>query len=272
MNVLITGASGFIGGLLLNALNKNLHIIGTVFNGNISSNGCKHKHIDLSDEHEVRMFFNNNRFDIIFHFAGYLTSRLNDENPTKASLYNVKITKNIVNNASKSCHIVFLSTDKVFDGSIGYPDEDTPVSPCCLYGELKYNAEEIIRKKLYKHHIFRLPIVHSSGNLNSISFIDKSIFSIKKSRITPVFGNVKRCFLRADELVNLLIASMDNKCYGIYNVGTKSISYHDRLVQLLKEEKVEYAGLIDKSTGSVNPIEQNLNTSKVTKVFGLEFS
>jgi dTDP-4-dehydrorhamnose reductase len=272
MNILITGASGFIGGLLFNALKgKNYNISGTVFKGNINSDDCKTTHIDLSNESEVSNFFYKKNFDIIFHFAAYISPKLNEKNPDKAYLYNVGITRNIVNNANKNCHVIFLSTDKVFDGSVDFPDEGTPISPCCLYGQLKYDSEEIIRK-IDKHHIFRLPIVHSSGELNSSSFIDKSIINIENGKSISIYENVKRSFINIDELIKLLMASIENNCYGTYNVGTENMSYYDRLVQILDDKGIDYNELIDKNIGNVNPIRQNLNTNKARKEFGIEFS
>ena len=273
MNILITGISGFIGSLLLNALKgKNYNIVGTVLNGSVNSNDCKIVRIDLSNKPEVGNFFYKNKFDIIFHFAAYISPKLNEENPNKANLYNVGITKNIVDSVNKNCHIVFLSTDKVFDGSVDSPDEETSVSPCCLYGKLKYDSEEIIKKKIDRYHIFRLPIVHSLGSLNSSSFIDKSILNIENGNSISIYSNVKRSFLRIDELIKLLMASIENSCYGTYNVGTENMSYYDRLVQILNEKEISYTDLIDKNTGNIKPLKQNLNTTKVRKVFGFEFS
>ena len=273
MNILITGASGFIGSLFFESLRgKNLNIVGTVFNGNVNSDIYNYKYIDLSNRIEVRNFLKDNKFDIVFHFAAYISPKLNAENAEKAYLYNVGITKNIVDSLNQDCHIVFLSTDKVFDGSIDFPDENTPVSPCCLYGKLKCETEEIIRKKLHKDHIFRLPIVHSSGNSNSSSFIDKSVINILNEKPISIFSNVKRCFLRTDDLIKLLAVSIENKCYGTYNIGIENMSYYDRLIQILSEEGINYTDLVGKSIGNVNPISQNLNTNKASKEFGFEFS
>ena len=134
MNILITGASGFIGGLLLEVLKgKNYNIVGTVLTGRANSDDCKVIRIDLSNKSEASNFFFENKFDIIFHFAAFISPKLNEENPSKAELYNVGVTKNIIDGINKNCHLIFLSTDKVFDGSVDSPDEETLVAPCCLY-------------------------------------------------------------------------------------------------------------------------------------------
>ena len=273
MNILITGISGFVGSSLFKALKgKNYNIVGTVFNSSVNSNDCEITRIDLSNKLEVSNFFCKNAFDIIFHCAAYTSPKLNDENPNKAKLYNVDVTKNIVDSVNKNCHIVFLSTDVVFDGSVDFPSEKTPVSPSCLHGKLKSDSEEIIKKKIERYHIFRMSEIHSIGSLSSNSFIDQSILNIKNGNSISIYTNVKRPFTRIDELIKLLIASLENSFYGTYNVGSESISYYDRLVQILNEEEIAYTDLIYKDIGNIKPIEQNFNTTKVRKVFGFEFS
>jgi dTDP-4-dehydrorhamnose reductase len=273
MNILITGASGFIGRLLLETLKrKNYNIVGTVLNGSASSDGCKVIRIDLSNKLEASNFFYENKFDIIFHFAAYISPKLNEENPIKANLYNVGITKNIIDGVNNDCHLVFLSTDKVFDGSVDLPNEETLVAPCCLYGKLKYDCEELIKNKIDSHHIFRLPIVHSLGDLNSSSFIDKSILSIESGNSVSIYSNIERSFLRIDELIKLLMATIENNNYGTYHIGTEDMSYYDRLIQILDEKKIDSTDFIDKKIGNIIPKKQNLNTTKARNIFGFEFS
>jgi len=273
MNILITGASGYIGGHLLKKLKgKNNIIIGTVLNGNANSDNCKITRIDLSNKVDTSNFFDENKFDIIFHLAAYISPELNEEHPNKARLYNVGITKNIVDGMNKNCHLIFLSTDKVFDGSINSPDEEELVTPCCLYGQLKYDCEELIKNQIDSYHIFRLPIVHSLGNLNSSSFIDKSIISVENGDSVSIYSNVERSFLRIDELINLLIASIEEINYGTYHIGTKGMSYSDRLIQILDERNIDSNGLVNKSIGNIIPEKQHLNTNKTREILGFEFS
>ena len=74
MNILITGASGFIGGLLLETLKgKNYNIVGTVLTGRANSDDCKVIRIDLSNKSEASNFFYENR--IIFAAGMGFTSQ-----------------------------------------------------------------------------------------------------------------------------------------------------------------------------------------------------
>jgi len=273
MNILITGASGYIGGLLLQSLqDKKYNIIGTSFSQEVNNNLCKEVNIDLTDKEEVKRLLKENNFDVVFHFAAYISPALNELNPVESRLYNVEITKNIVNNLSYNCHLVFLSTDKVFDGVENNPDEESETYPCCRYGSMKREAEILIEKNIKKYHIYRLPIVHSEGDYRSSSFIDKAIIDVIGKNDISIYENIVRCFVSSVELVDLLNFTINNTDYGLYHVGTDSMSYYERLIQILSKNNVEYESFISKEVGKIQPVRQNLNVNKIFKFFGARFT
>jgi dTDP-4-dehydrorhamnose reductase len=273
--ILITGAGGLIGGCLFEKL-KNFDPIGVVYNLKERDNGKNFIEADLRDEKKVKEIFEKYKPSTVFHFAAFSSPQKNEANPKFALDSNLGITRNIVNNLSSNTHVIFPSTDKVFDGSDPNPDEETEVKPSWLYADLKYQCEEIIRKNTEKFHIVRLPIVHSLGKLTIISngvsrgsFIDKAINDLKAGRQVSVFKNVKRCFLRVEELLNLFEMFIDDSHYGTYHIGTKMINYYDRLCALCDELGIAWKDKIIPVEGNAKPLAQNLNTEKVKKTFGV---
>ncbi|MCK5505995.1 MAG: NAD-dependent epimerase/dehydratase family protein [Thermodesulfovibrionia bacterium] len=274
-NILITGAGGFIGGGLFEKL-KHYNPVGVAFHltEDVADKGFIEA--DLRDEKKVKEIFDQYNPATVYHFAAFLSPKRNEENPKYAIESNVGITQNIVNNLSDDAHIIFPSTDKVFDGFDPNPDEEAEVKPVWLYADLKCQCEEIIKKRTDKFHIVRLPIVHALGNITSIStrtgrgsFIDKAIIDLRVGKEVTVFKNVERCFLRIEELLDLFEIFIQDTNYGTYHVGTKMMNYYDRICALCDELEMDWKDKIIPIEGDAKPLAQNLNTDKLNNIFGI---
>lgn len=273
--ILITGAAGLVGKALFSSLDylKPIGLDFGITESDENSNLFKH---DLRDEKAVKKLINGYSPEIVFHFAALTSPQRNEENPQLAYDGHIKITNNILNNLNNDTHMIFLSTDKVFDGIDPCPDEESQARPLWVYGKFKLQCEQLIRQRLKKFHIFRLGIVHSLGDCCVLSkeagpgsFIDKAIIDLKASREVAAFSNVQRCYVRLSLLVKLLEMAIDNSNYGVYHVGSPMANYYDRVRALCCEEKISWEGKLIPKPGKALPMAQNLNTARLKKVFGM---
>lgn len=231
--------------------------------------------IDLRDEKKVENVFNKYKPEVVYHFAALTSPIMNEKNPRLAKEMHIKVTKNILKYISPDSHLIYLSTDKVFDGTNPNPDENSPTNPIWIYGKFKLLCENMIKEKLERYHILRLPIVHSLGNENSNSFIDKALIQLKNGKTVNVYNNVFRCYIRLSELVYLLEKILYDDHYGIYHVGTKMMSYYKRLKELCVDNNIKYKELlqpVEAEESAIKPMKQNLNTNKIRKIFGIKFT
>jgi len=268
--VLITGVSGFIGKEFFFKV-KHLSPIGIVFSSKMALRDPDIVRVDLRDKTKVADLFNTYMPDVVYHFAALTSPSINEENVELARQSHLDITQNILENMSHNAHLVYLSTDKVFDGSHPDPDEEVTKSPVCEYGKLKLLCENMIKKKIQKYHILRLPIVHSLGDINSTSFIDKALIQIKMGKIVNVYDNVFRCYILLSDLIDLLDKLAHDTNYGVYHAGTEMMSYYDRVESLCVKNGIEYNDLLKPICGSAEPMRQNLDTIKVRDLFKCEF-
>jgi len=269
--VLITGASGFIGRGLLSHL-RACRPIGTQFNSRPVASGTTLVTIDLTNEQRVAELFDTVKPVIVFHLAALTSPGRNDKNPTLAIASHLSVTHNILKALPDGAHLVYLSTDKVFDGTDPSPDESAQPAPCCLYGELKLECENMIKLQVTRHHILRLPIVHACGEESSGSFIDSAIRDLREGKRVQAFANISRCFVKRDELIIFLGALVKNTSYGTYHIGSEMASYYERIKLLCDETQVRWRDQLVPTEGSVSPRLQNLSTAKVKQIFSREFS
>lgn len=269
--VLITGASGFIGGALFRNL-LAINPIGTQFTSQRDISGSQLVTVDLRDELAVTALIERFQPSAVFHFAALTSPKRNNMDPDRANDAHIKATCNILKALPENAQFVYLSTDKVFDGTYLNPDETVDTKPFCLYGELKLKCENMIRQKVEKHHIIRLPIVHSYGDEDSNSFIDDAIKKLRRNDQIAAFDNISRCYVKLDELVNFLSLLLENKDYGTYHVGSKLMSYYQRIMILCEENKIQWRDKLLRTTGEATPLSQSLSTAKAEQLFNLKFS
>ncbi len=283
IKVLITGAGGFLGNLLYVHLkkNKNIEIFGTMnkskYKNNVNKKNLKPKFlknlikIDLSKLSEVKKIFNKVRPNIVFHFAAMADHNYAEKNKKLCSICNSKITKNIINSMNKKDKMIFLSTDKIYSQNAGRSPEHTNLKPKGYLAKEKLKCEKIIKKKIYKHFILRLPIVHSNGSNKSFSTIDNFLFSLKKNKKLKIYNNVYRSFNKVDQLNKFLETLILNEKYGIYNTGSKLLSYSQRVKMMCGKLKINSKNIMT-IKGNIKPLSQNFSVKKIEKNFGIKFS
>jgi nucleoside-diphosphate-sugar epimerase len=284
--ILITGAGGFIGNHLFNFLKKekNIKLFGTINksknkNIELKKNILKKEYVtknifkcDLSSSKEVKKIIYKIRPDIIYHFAALADHNYSEKNKYFCKKNNSIITKNIIKYVNKNCKLIFLSSDKVYSENPKISPENTNLKPKGYLAKEKIKCEKMITKKLHKHFVLRLPIVHKMGEYNKFSTIDNFLFLLKKNKKITVFNNVKRSFLKIDEFIKFLKVLIVNNKYGIYNVGSKLFFYNQRIKNLCKIHKINFKNNIAEIKGNINPLTQNFNTKSINKKFKFYFS
>lgn len=171
MRILITGASGFIGGFLVKeALNKGYNVwAGVRENSDLSSlNDSRIQFIDLSYD-DIEALTNQLKelkdeqgaFDFVIHNAG-LTKTLNKENFFRV---NAQYTSNLIEALHAAGHELkkFLLMSSL--SSYGKGDEvsfrpirpDDPQLPDTAYGKSKLEAENTVRSQTYFPYVILRP-------------------------------------------------------------------------------------------------------------------
>ncbi len=132
--ILITGASGFVGGRIAEALQKSYELL----------TPC-HNELDVTDRDNVESYIRNTKPDAILHLAAISNTGYCEEYPDESYKVNVVSVENMAEAASRhNIKLVWFSSDQVYNGNLesGPLTEDIAVSPENHYGRHKLLAEE----------------------------------------------------------------------------------------------------------------------------------
>ncbi|MDE1465176.1 NAD-dependent epimerase/dehydratase family protein [Spartinivicinus poritis] len=217
MNILITGATGFVGQSLCNFLSRKeqVNLIVGASRSETKINGC-HKTINLyCDNGQItvqdQLVKHLQNIDVVIHLAGRAHVMRDSGFDIEAAYYkaNVEYTCKLAEAAAQSGvkRFVFLSSIKVNGESTNHPftASDIP-SPDDTYGCSKKSAEEclfkIAKNSTLEVVVIRPSLIYGEGMKGNLS----SLLKLVKRRIPLPLGAVKnkRSLCSLDALCNLI--------------------------------------------------------------------
>ncbi len=275
MNILVTGASGFIGSEFLlksnKILNRKFKIYAIVRSNKYNKIYKNFKNINFirRDLKKDLSVLKTIKFKMVFHFAAQAHHDLPKKYNKLTKMDNTFATRNLIKFVNKDTLFIFTSTDKVYDPNSNC-NENSKLKPQTYLASQKMMCERIIKKNFKKYFIFRLPIVHSDGIKSSNTIIDQFLINLIKNREIKIFSNVKRSFIKTNEFNKVLLSLSDNFNYGTYNIGTPLKSYYDRVHELSK--KTNKKKLMKKCIGKIDPKVQKFNILKYKKAFRIRLT
>lgn len=192
MNILVTGATGFIGRhLVAKLLQQNEHSIFCLVRNPLKAKFFQQKgalliHGDITDKSSLEKILRH-QIDIVYHCAACVDSR----NPAFLNKTNVEGTENVCNLASAlsvKC-MVYLSSVAVVSGHDCVPlTEDLPYSATNAYGKSKILAEKKVlyyRNKGLPAVILRPPMVYGEDEPHLMRFL----LFLLKHRLLPLLDS-----------------------------------------------------------------------------------
>ncbi len=215
MKILITGASGLLGRELFKIISKDHEVEGWAF-----SRSKIFKKVDLLKFDDVKEAFTHFSPDILIHSAAERRPDIMNKAPDKAWAMNVDVTLKLTELCnSGNTHMIFISTDYIFDGTAPPYNEDAEPSPINLYGKSKAESEKIIKNTCKSWCITRIPILYGPTDNPEESAVTTLISKLKSDKGRNILindGAIRYPTLTTDvsRAVNFLI---NNECKGIYN-------------------------------------------------------
>jgi len=281
-NVLVTGATGFIGYHLarkLLAQNCNVIAVGRDFKliNKLEANSASIKvKGDLTKNDFLDNLFSKYQIDIIFHLAAKVHDRL-EKDVKQYRLINVNLTEKLAEHALKNNveKLIFFSTVSVYGDTEGRTIDETEIcTPSTTYGKTKLEAENILIKAYQKYN---LPIVvlrlvsvygiYEHGNLQLLAKLIRKHLSVMVGQ-----GKNRKTMVYVEDVIQaaMLAAIRDEAVGEVFNIGENFYTFCeilDVLEKILDVSTLRFK--IPLSLGKVIEKQKiNLTLSKLIRTIG----
>lgn len=280
MNVLITGATGFLGHhLSVKLLEKGHDVLATSKGENrlmiAGEKKVKYVSLDFTDPFAVHDVFEKYKPEIIVH-AGAMT-RVDDceQQQWQAYLTNVEGTVTLLLNAEEQkSFFIFLSTDFVFDGERGSYLEDDMLNAVNFYGKTKAEAEDAVKEYPYDWAIVRTSLVYGrpiTGKGNILSVVKEKL---EKGEEYSVVDDQVRTPTFVEDLAAGIVSIIEKKSIGIYHIsGADVLTPYQMACKTadhlhLNKSLIKKVTAADFSQPAKRPLKTNLIIDKAKKELG----
>ena len=208
--ILITGADGQIG----NYLNQIAQ--GEPFFSVVALTDAE---LDISSREQVQQQLDRYLPDYVINTTGFNAVDQVEVEPDRC----LALNRDAVENLAKACGdlaipLLHLSSDYVFDGHYesGYTEADQ-ASPLGLYGESKWQGEELLREALPQHVILRVSWVFSAIGDN---FMRRALLQAKGQEEIFAADDRRGCPTSASDIARVIVAILKQLHNGAENWGT----------------------------------------------------
>lgn len=268
MRIFIIGASGLVGSNCLSYLTQQGHTcVGTYFSYPAQNTVYFDTlNLDKAENFDIENF----QPELIIHCGALTHVDYCEQHPDESYQLTVESTLNIIQLAKKyQSQLIFISTDYIFDGKHGPYSESDTAHPISIYGQHKWDAEQLVAQSGLKHLILRITNVYGDEERGK-NFVARIIDqAVKKQHLTlklPV-DQFATPINAADIAKAIALLIQDNKI-GVYNIA--STDYMNRVqlaLRILKYFPEASYDLIPLTTEAIHPpaarpLQGGLKTAK----------
>ena len=258
MRRLIIGSDGFIGSSISKDWDeKNIPCHASTRKRNLVSK--KRPFINLNHPEEISSRHHYNLIVITAAISDLYECEKNPELTRKINVINTcKIVKKLSND---STHIVFFSSNQVFDGAEPFRKSTDKKKPINEYGRQKSEIENLLLEYSSNTCIIRMTkVIH-----NNLPLIRTWKRSLSKSNIIYPFYDMKLAPVSIDQVIDFTNILISRRSTGIYHLPSKKdMTYEDLAYKVCRSIKADESLIHPISYSSVLP--RNLNLPKYTSL------
>ncbi len=261
MKVLVLGASGMLGHVMLSVLSEqpSVDVIGTIRSKNSVDRLntdlrrlCSVR-LDVSNQDEVADVMAKHRPDVVVNCVGLIKQLENSNDPLSVLPLNALLPHRLAHLCKLSgARLIHISTDCVFSGNRGAYCEDDVSDATDLYGKSKYMGE------VYYPHCVTLRTSIIGHELSG----SKALLEWFLSQQGPVYGFSRAIFsgLPTFELARVVrdYVLTNPSLSGLYHVASEPISKFDLLHQIAQV----YGKTVEIEKDDKFVIDRSLNGSR----------
>jgi nucleoside-diphosphate-sugar epimerase len=227
IHVLLTGGSGFFGGILKRRLLAEGYACTNI---DLVPDADSHPNLtsiqgDIRDALLLQKVFSGQTFAAIFHCAAQLAHDAIDDNLLWTS--NVDGTRNLAETARqfRVKKFVFISSNCLWASDLGHDvSEDETPNPIELYGRSKLAAEEVLAAYTGDLNVITLrsPTIIDSGRLGLLAILFEFIDDGKKVWVVGD-GSNRYQFIYAQDLATACLQALASDRSNLFHIGSDNV-------------------------------------------------
>ncbi len=270
MKLLVTGASGLLGQKVAQLALEKGHEVYSTYKEHPTNSGNPIK-LDLTNQDQVSKTISHLKPQIIIHTAAYTDVDGCEINQDLAWKVNAEATKHIAEASAKAnSHVIYVSTDYVFDGEKGlYSEEDQP-KPISHYGYTKLKGEDFIKEHAQEWCITRASVIYGWGQQYKLNFATWLINNLKQGKEVKVLVDQYVSPTLSINLAEMLLEIAERNMTGtLHTAGDTRASRHEYALKLAEVFNLS-AGLIKPAKmdempwKAKRPRDSSLNVNKAS--------
>jgi dTDP-4-dehydrorhamnose reductase len=221
MRLLLTGASGQLGGYLLRELAGRDGVSVVAWSGATAGArfGAPLRPVDLADPDAVAGAFADARPHVVLHAAALARVADCQCDPERARRVNAGAAATLTGlTQAARARLVLVSTDLVFDGERGGYREDDPPNPHSIYGRTKAEAEAAALTAP-RAAVARLSLLFGPSLTGRPTFFDDQVSALRGGRPVALFRDEWRTPLDLETAARALVALAFSHVVGLIHLG-----------------------------------------------------
>lgn len=220
--IVVTGASGFLGGHVALALAARAQPFRALVRSGEAPPGLAAGtvlRLDLEDDAATDDLFRDLRPSAVVHCAAEAAVAACAADPERARRLNVELPARLASLCrSLGAHLVFVSTDMVFDGEHAPYTETDPPAPTTVYGSTKRDGELAVLALLPSATVARLPLLYGDSATSRESFQARVAADLRAGKPVRLFFDEHRTPLEVREAARRLLALAETRTEGVVHL------------------------------------------------------
>ncbi|MBC8043986.1 MAG: SDR family oxidoreductase [Rhizobacter sp.] len=292
--ILLTGASGLLGGNILQAAASDPHthllalhrdadfIIPPQFRTSTARDPATIdvQSMDLASHTELWNILSLWKPGAVIHTAAMADPATCERYPEAAETLNFTATRILADVCEQlGIRLVFISTDLVFDGtkdaSEGFYKEDAARNPVSLYARTKVRAEDHILNALENAMILRTSVMFGQSPRGTRSLNERLLLDYKQNKSLVFFEDEYRTPVDVSVLARIAVDAASNDLRGVYHaVGSERVSRAEIARRLCAKYGIDtsllkFVKLSDARSFPERPPDCSLDNSKLLDAMNL---
>jgi dTDP-4-dehydrorhamnose reductase len=270
--LLITGASGFLGGHLCRLAQKNWEVFGMHNLHTEMPLGVEKVQIDVRDRKTLLVALKEIKPNVIIHAAVLQTDDC-ERHPELAQQVNIDATLHLTEWAARNnCRLIYVSSDMVFDGARGMYKEEDGTEPVNEYGRTKVVAERVVQEFCENAVIVRLPLMYgfpvAGGTCFMVSMLDK----LNRNQTVQAYFDQFRTPGLVQNMAEALLEIAAMEFAGVLHVAGSARVSREQLARQaahyagLDENLLQGVSMHDHALTAIRPTDVSLDIAKAAAI------